>query len=68
MNEDNKNIPNASCFQNEDLFNAQFVYKTFVIYHAELEEEQQILKEAYDKQEAQLRQREEAKKHRTKDN
>ena len=68
MNEDNKNIPNASRFQNEDLFNAQFVYKTFVIYHADLEEEKQILKEAYDKQEARLRQREEAKKHRTKDN
>ena len=68
MNEDNKNIPNASRFQNEDLFNAQFVYKTFVIYHADLEEEKQILKEAYDKQEARLRQREEVKKHRTKDN
>jgi len=68
MTKDSKDIPNASRFQNEELFNAQFIHKTFVIFHAELEEEKRLLKEAYDKQEAQLRQREEERRHRTKGN
>ncbi len=68
MTDDKKNTPDPFRFQNEDLFNALFINKTFILYRADLKEENQRQEELLKKREAALRQLKEEEKRSSKGN